>query len=115
LRYDLPITLEEAAFGCNKLIEIEKYDTCETCTGAGSPSGGMKTCTTCFPNAWPGVPDARPDEISLRASNVPVATPAPMEPGELLGLEWVMPPAGEWSGEDGPELWSRLALKLLQG
>jgi len=47
LRYDLPITLEEAAFGCNKLIEIEKYDTCETCTGAGSPSGGMKTCTTC--------------------------------------------------------------------
>jgi len=42
-------------------------------------------------------------------------TPAPMEPGELLGLEWVMPPAGEWSGEDGPELWSRLALKLLQG
>jgi molecular chaperone DnaJ len=48
LRYDLPITLEEAAFGCNKLIEIEKYDTCEACSGAGSASGGgMKACTMC--------------------------------------------------------------------
>lgn len=47
LRYDLPITLEEAAFGTSKVIEIEKYDTCETCKGSGSPSGGFKTCTTC--------------------------------------------------------------------
>lgn len=47
LRYDLPISLEEAAFGTSKVIEIEKYDTCTTCTGNGSTSGGFKHCGTC--------------------------------------------------------------------
>lgn len=48
LRYDLGITLEEAALGCEKEIEITKLDTCKTCTGSGSKtSGGMKTCMTC--------------------------------------------------------------------
>ncbi len=47
LRYDMPITLEEAASGSQKTIEIEKYETCERCNGAGSASGKMRTCTTC--------------------------------------------------------------------
>jgi len=47
LRYDLPISLEEAAFGVSKVIEIEKYDGCKACNASGSKSGGVKTCTTC--------------------------------------------------------------------
>lgn len=49
LRYDLEITLEEAAEGIEKELEIEKYVTCNTCSGSGSKSGsgGVKSCQTC--------------------------------------------------------------------
>lgn len=49
LRYDLEITLEEAAEGIEKELEIEKYATCGKCSGSGSKSGGSgaKPCTTC--------------------------------------------------------------------
>ena len=48
LRYDLEITLEEAAEGAQKELEIEKLETCDKCNGTGSKSGsGMKTCPTC--------------------------------------------------------------------
>lgn len=49
LRYDLEITLEEAAEGIEKELEIEKYATCGKCSGSGSKSGGIgaKPCTTC--------------------------------------------------------------------
>ncbi|MBU6409378.1 MAG: molecular chaperone DnaJ [Verrucomicrobia bacterium] len=48
LRYDLEITLEEAALGCEKGISIEKLDPCETCGGSGAEAGsGLRTCATC--------------------------------------------------------------------
>ena len=48
LRYDLEITLEEAALGCEKEISVTKLDKCETCSGSGAEKGsGAKTCTTC--------------------------------------------------------------------
>jgi molecular chaperone DnaJ len=49
LRYDLAITLEEAAFGCEKELEIEKLVACDTCKASGSAegSGGNTTCGTC--------------------------------------------------------------------
>ncbi|GAA5495473.1 molecular chaperone DnaJ [Rubritalea squalenifaciens DSM 18772] len=48
LRYDLQITLEEAAQGVEKELEIEKDVTCRKCSGKGSNnSSGVKTCTTC--------------------------------------------------------------------
>jgi molecular chaperone DnaJ len=48
LRYDLKITLEEAAAGCEKEISVSKLDRCETCEGAGAEKGsGIKTCQTC--------------------------------------------------------------------
>jgi len=48
LRYDLEITLEEAAHGAEKELEIEKHAACKTCKASGSRSGtGIKTCTTC--------------------------------------------------------------------
>jgi molecular chaperone DnaJ len=48
LRYDLEITLEEAAAGCEKEISVTKLDRCETCGGAGAEKGSAaKTCPTC--------------------------------------------------------------------
>ncbi len=48
LRYDLQIRLEEAAFGCEKEIEINKLDLCAKCDGSGAePGSKITTCPTC--------------------------------------------------------------------
>jgi len=48
LRYDLEITLEEAAHGCEKEISVKKLDRCEICNGSGAEKGSsVKTCATC--------------------------------------------------------------------
>jgi len=48
LRYDLEITLEEAARGVEKELEIERQMPCDSCKATGSKgSGGVKTCPTC--------------------------------------------------------------------
>ncbi len=48
LRYDLQITLEEAATGCEKEIEIRKLDTCGDCEGSGAQKGSrVVTCSVC--------------------------------------------------------------------
>ena len=48
LRYDLQITLEEAASGCEKEVEIRKLDICETCEGSGAQKGSQAiTCNVC--------------------------------------------------------------------
>ena len=48
LRYDLQITLEEAALGVEKEIEVNKQATCEVCSGTGAESGSQAVqCRTC--------------------------------------------------------------------
>ncbi len=48
LRYDLQITFEEAAKGCEKEITLEKAAPCETCHGTGAEAGsGRKNCPAC--------------------------------------------------------------------
>jgi molecular chaperone DnaJ len=48
LRYDLQITLEEAAFGSEKEIELLKHDVCNRCHGSGAEAGSRATtCPTC--------------------------------------------------------------------
>lgn len=48
LRYTLDLSLEEAASGLEKEIEIERLIPCKTCNGSGSTSGsGRKACNTC--------------------------------------------------------------------
>src|SRR5471032_221999 len=48
LRYDLEISLEEAALGCEREISVTKLDKCETCDGSGAEAGSkLKTCATC--------------------------------------------------------------------
>jgi molecular chaperone DnaJ len=48
LRYDLEISFEEAAKGCEKEISLTKLDTCDQCTGSGRQTDSkVKTCPTC--------------------------------------------------------------------
>jgi molecular chaperone DnaJ len=48
LRYDLEITLEEAARGLEKEISFRKLVTCERCGGSGAEPGSKRvTCPTC--------------------------------------------------------------------
>jgi len=48
LRYDMEITFEEAAHGCEKEIALTKPDTCETCQGSGAePGSRARTCPNC--------------------------------------------------------------------
>ncbi len=48
LRYNLEITLEQAAHGTETKIRIPTMDECDTCHGSGAKPGTQpKTCTTC--------------------------------------------------------------------
>ena len=48
LRYDMQITLEEAAFGVDKEIEVRKLDTCAKCDGRGAEPGSRTiNCPAC--------------------------------------------------------------------
>ena len=48
LRYDMEITFEEAAQGCEKEITITKPERCDTCDGSGAEAGSRaRTCPSC--------------------------------------------------------------------
>ena len=48
LRYNLEITLEQAAFGTETKIRIPTMEACESCKGTGAKAGtSPKTCPTC--------------------------------------------------------------------
>jgi molecular chaperone DnaJ len=48
LRYDLEITLEQAAVGMTAQLRIPKLEACETCNGSGAAAGTKpETCRTC--------------------------------------------------------------------
>ncbi|HKY26846.1 MAG TPA: molecular chaperone DnaJ [Pyrinomonadaceae bacterium] len=48
LRYDLEITLEDAANGMTAQLRIPRLETCETCKGSGSAPGTQpESCQTC--------------------------------------------------------------------
>ncbi|MDR7417130.1 MAG: molecular chaperone DnaJ [Armatimonadota bacterium] len=48
LRYDLEITLEEAAHGTERTVELTRRETCPGCFGTGAErGGGWVTCPTC--------------------------------------------------------------------
>ncbi|MGI8918223.1 MAG: molecular chaperone DnaJ, partial [Pyrinomonadaceae bacterium] len=48
LRYDLEITLEDAANGMTANLRIPRLETCETCKGSGAAEGTQpETCATC--------------------------------------------------------------------
>ncbi|HEV7127390.1 MAG TPA: molecular chaperone DnaJ [Ktedonobacterales bacterium] len=48
LRYDLTISFEEAVRGCQKDIEIPRWESCATCHGSGAqPGTNTQRCTSC--------------------------------------------------------------------
>src|SRR5918998_1412022 len=48
LRYDLEITLEEAAAGMTAQLRIPRLESCETCSGSGAKAGTQpESCSTC--------------------------------------------------------------------
>ena len=48
LRYNLTLTFEEAAFGCEKETEVTRLDTCPACRGTGSEPGSTPIrCPQC--------------------------------------------------------------------
>ena len=48
LRYDLEITLEEAAQGMTAQLRIPRLETCDTCKGSGAKTGTQpENCSTC--------------------------------------------------------------------
>jgi len=48
LRFDMELTFEEAAHGCDKEITVTKPERCDVCNGSGAEAGSkVKTCPTC--------------------------------------------------------------------
>ncbi|HEX4206103.1 MAG TPA: molecular chaperone DnaJ [Ktedonobacteraceae bacterium] len=48
IRYELTITFEEAVFGCQKEIELPRWETCANCRGSGAqPGTSTSRCPTC--------------------------------------------------------------------
>jgi molecular chaperone DnaJ len=48
IEYNLNLTFEEAVFGCEKEISINRNEKCETCNGTGAKKGtSPKTCDKC--------------------------------------------------------------------
>ncbi|MCZ6508585.1 MAG: molecular chaperone DnaJ [Acidobacteria bacterium] len=48
LRYELELTLEEAAFGVDKRLDIPRLETCGACSGSGGAEGSRPvTCSAC--------------------------------------------------------------------
>lgn len=48
IRYELTITFEEAVFGCQKEIELPRWEACSNCRGSGAQPGTSTTrCPAC--------------------------------------------------------------------
>jgi len=103
LRYDMQIGLEEAAFGVEKEIEIEKLDTCDKCHGSGAEVGSRTiSCPTC---------GGRGQVISSRGFfHVSQTCPRCRGAGEIIEK-----PCPKCHGEGRTEKLSRVKLKIPAG
>jgi len=103
LRYDLEITLEEAATGVEKELEIERNVPCGKCNSTGSKgSGGVNTCSTCGGRGVVG----RQAGIFIQQSTCP----------ECRGAgETVSDPCGDCRGAGRVERETRIKLRIPPG
>lgn len=103
LRYDMQITLEEAAFGIDKEIEVRKLDACDRCDGSGAESGSRAiNCPTC---------GGRGQVISSRGFfQVSQTCPRCRGAGQIIEK-----PCRQCDGEGRVEKSSRIKLKIPAG
>ncbi len=103
LRYDMQISLEEAAFGVEKEIEVRKLDTCDICQGTGAgPGSKTMTCPTCR---------GRGQVVSARGFfQVSQTCPRCRGLGEVIDK-----PCASCSGEGRAEKTSRIKIKIPPG
>lgn len=103
LRYDMQITLEEAAFGVEKEIEIRKLDSCDKCGGQGAEPGSRTiTCPAC---------NGRGQVISARGFfQVSQTCPRCRGIGQIIEK-----PCRQCEGEGRVEKPSRIKLKIPAG
>ena len=103
LRYDMHIRLEEAAFGCEKEIEVSKLETCDVCNGSGAESGSRAvSCRDC---------GGRGQVISSRGFfQVSQTCPRCRGTGQVIER-----PCRKCSGEGRTEAVSRIKLKIPAG
>ncbi|MGI8436221.1 MAG: molecular chaperone DnaJ [Chthoniobacterales bacterium] len=103
LRYDMQITLEEAAFGVDKEIEVRKLDACDRCEGSGAETGSRAiNCPTC---------GGRGQVISSRGFfQVSQTCPRCRGAGQIIEK-----PCRQCDGEGRVEKASRIKLKIPAG
>lgn len=103
LRYDMQIKLEEAAFGCDKEIEIQKLEPCDQCEGSGAEAGSRAvTCRDC---------GGRGQVISSRGFfQVSQTCPRCRGTGQVIER-----PCRKCGGEGRSEATSRIKLKIPAG
>ncbi len=103
LRYDMQIRLEEAAFGCDKEIEVSKLEACDVCNGSGAESGSRAvSCRDC---------GGRGQVISSRGFfQVSQTCPRCRGTGQVIEK-----PCRKCSGEGRVEAPSRIKLKIPAG
>src|SRR6266403_906109 len=103
LRYDMQITLEEAAFGVDKEIEVRKLDTCAKCNGKGAEPGSRTiNCPSC---------GGRGQVISSRGFfQVSQTCPRCRGVGQIIEK-----PCNACAGEGRAENTSRIKLKIPAG
>ncbi|MEO6738664.1 MAG: molecular chaperone DnaJ [Chthoniobacteraceae bacterium] len=103
LRYDMQITLEEAAFGAEKEIEVSKLSACGSCSGTGAEKGSrVVTCSTC---------GGRGQVVTSRGF-FQVAQTCPRCRGTGQTVE---KPCGECRGEGRLEQGTKIKLKIPPG
>jgi molecular chaperone DnaJ len=83
LRYDLRLTFEEAVFGCEKEIEVTRYEVCPACKGSGAEPGTSPVrCSECN-----GTGQVRRVQRSILGSFVSVTTcPVCQGTGETIPI-----------------------------
>ena len=107
LRYDLKIAFKEAIFGCEKELQVPRYETCSTCHGTGAKPGTTPIrCSECN-----GTGEIRHVQRSVFGSFVNV-TPCPRCNGSG---EEIPAPCPDCNGQKRVRRTRRLSVKIPAG
>ncbi|MFQ5814212.1 MAG: molecular chaperone DnaJ [Anaerolineae bacterium] len=107
LRYNLTISFEEAVFGCEKELDIPRYETCPRCRGSGAEPGTSPIrCPQCN-----GTGEVRRTQQSILGSFINVST-CPRCGGEG---EIVTTPCSECRGQKRVRVTRTISVKVPAG